>query len=99
LFIRSEYQLVKIELHDIEYIESIEDYLKIHLNTGNYIMTLMTLKAVLEKLPSKQFQRIHRSYVVPVAKIKSIVNKKVRLTAVELPVGDSYSDFIRNWKK
>ncbi|HKH59947.1 MAG TPA: LytTR family DNA-binding domain-containing protein [Flavitalea sp.] len=99
LFVRSEYQLVKIELYEIEYIESLEDYLKIHLNSGKYIMTLMTLKAILEKLPPTLFKRIHRSYVVPLAKIRSVVNRRVRLTEIELPVSDRYADVLRDWKK
>ena len=98
LFVRSEYQLVKIHLDDIEYIESIEDYIRIHLVNGKPVMTLMTLKAVLEKLPPTQFKRIHRSYVVPLSKVRSIINRKVRLTSVELPVSDSYAGFIHEWK-
>lgn len=99
LFVRSEYQLIRIDLDDIEYIESLEDYLKIHRSSGRPVMTLMTLKAVLEKLPPEKFKRIHRSYVVPLTKIKSVVNRKVRLTAVELPVSDSYAGFLSEWTK
>lgn len=99
LFVRSEYQLVKIDLNDIEYIESIKDYIKIHRTGGKPVMTLMTLKAVLEKLPPGKFIRIHRSYVVPLARIKSISNRKVRLTSVELPVSDSYAGVVSSWKK
>jgi DNA-binding LytR/AlgR family response regulator len=99
LFVRSEYQLVKIYFSDIEYIESVEDYLKIHVNQGKPIMTLMTLKGVQEKLPADQFRRIHRSYIVPLSKIKAIVNRKVRLTSTELPIGDSYTQFIQDWAK
>lgn len=95
LFVRSEYKLVQIPLSDIEYIESVDDYLKIHLTNGRPVMTLMTMKTMLEKLPSSRFKRIHRSYVVPVAKIKIIGNKKVQLTTVELPVSDSYADFMK----
>ena len=98
LFVRAEYQLVKIDLDEIEYIESVEDYLKIHLTGTRPVMTLMTIKAVLQKLPPAQFKRIHRSYVVPLSKIRSVVNRKVRLTEVELPVSDSYADFINEWK-
>lgn len=99
IFVRSEYQMVKINLEEIEYIESVEDYLKIHLSSGKYVMTLMTLKSILEKLPATQFQRIHRSYVVALPKVKSIVNRKLRISSVELPVSDSYSGFIKNWTK
>lgn len=99
LFVRSEYQLVKIDFADIEYIESLEDYLKIHLTNSRPVMTLMTMKAITEKLPSSQFARIHRSYIVPLAKIKSVVNRKVMLSSVELPVSSSYIDFIKDWTK
>jgi DNA-binding LytR/AlgR family response regulator len=98
LFVRSEYQLIKIELDEIEYIESVDDYLKIHRTGTRPVMTLMTLKAILEKLPASRFKRIHRSYVVPLAKIRSLVNKKVQLTSTELPISDRYADFIKDWK-
>ena len=98
-FVRAEYQLVKIVLDDIEYIESLEDYLKIHLESGKPVMTLMTLKAILEKLPPDKFKRIHRSYIVPVSKIKSVLNRKVRLTSVELPLSDSYAASMNEWMK
>ncbi|MBE7171379.1 MAG: response regulator transcription factor [Williamsia sp.] len=99
LFVRAEYQLVKINLHEIEYIESFEDYIKIHRTDEKPVMTLMTLKNMLEKLPPDQFQRVHRSYVVSLSKIRSIVNRKIRLTAAEIPISDSYADFISKWRK
>ena len=97
LFIRSEYELIKIDVNEIEYIESMEDYLKIHLTTGRPIMTLMTVKSMLEKLDPSKFKRIHRSYIVPLAKVRSLINRKVRLTNVELPVSDSYIEDMNSW--
>jgi DNA-binding LytR/AlgR family response regulator len=98
LFVHSEYRLVKIALNEIEYIESLEDYIKIHLGAGRHVLTLMSLKKVLEKLPADQFKRIHRSYVVPVGKVKSVLNRKVRLlSGQELPISDSYSSFVKEW--
>lgn len=100
LYVRSEYQLVKILLRDIEYIESVEDYLKIYITNGRPIMTLMTMKAVLEKLPVDQFSRIHRSYIVPLAKIRTIVNRKITLhSGMELPVSSSYLEVVKSWMK
>ena len=99
LFVYSEYRLVKISLPDIEYIESLEDYIKIHLIHAKPVMTLMTLKGVLEKLPADKFKRIHRSYIVAIDKVNSILNRKARLNSlVELPISESYSDFISEWK-
>ncbi|MFA6247042.1 MAG: LytTR family DNA-binding domain-containing protein [Mucilaginibacter sp.] len=99
LYVYSEYRMVKIELKEIEYIESMEDYIKIHLHNAKTILTLMPLKKVLEKLPGDKFQRIHRSYIVPVKKIISIQGRKVKLADIELPISDSYADFARRWVK
>ena len=98
LFVRSEYKMLKIELHDIEYIEGLEDYIKIHLAAARPVLSLMTLKAVIEKLPADKFRRIHRSYIIPLSKVKSVINKKVLLScAKELPISDTYAGFINEW--
>lgn len=100
LFVHAEYRLVKIPLSDIEYIESLEDYIKIHLTNTKPVLTLLSMKKVLEKLPDDKFQRIHRSYIVAVGKVKSIQNRKVQLVSgMELPISDSYVNFISSWKK
>lgn len=100
LLVRSEYHLVKINYADILYIESVEDYLKIYTSNSRPVMTLMTMKAVLEKLPANSFARIHRSFIVPVAKVKRFINRKVTLVNdVVLPVSSSYLDVVRSWNK
>lgn len=100
LFVYSEYRLVKILFSDIEYIESLEDYIRIHTINNKPLMTLLTLKKVLEKLPDGQFRRIHRSYIISFNKIKSVQGRKLRLlSGKELPVSDSYIDVISDWKK
>jgi two-component system LytT family response regulator len=99
IFVYSEYRMVKIDTSEIEYLESMQDYVKIHLANGNRVLTLMTMKALLEKLPADQFRRIHRSYAVAVLKIRAIQNKRVFLNDIELPVSDSHADFIKDWRK
>lgn len=100
LMVFSEYQLIKIKLSSIEYIESLDDYIRIHLTGEKPVMTLMTLKSVLEKLPAGQFKRIHRSYIVCVDKIKSVLNRKIKLSSdVELPVSETYIDVVKTWKQ
>ena len=99
LFVYSEYRMIKISLDEIEYIESMEDYIKIHLTNSKPVLTLMTMKAVLEKLPAARFKRIHRSHIISTDKIRSVLNRKVKLASgTELAVSDSYSDFIKEWK-
>ncbi|MBA4197725.1 MAG: DNA-binding response regulator [Chitinophaga sp.] len=100
IFVRSEYKLVRIPLNDIEYIEGLEDYIKIHFTNAKPLLTLMTMKGILEKLPPEKFTRIHRSYIIPLNRIQSFVNKKILLnTGKELPVSNSYIEFINNMMK
>ena len=100
IYVHSEYRMIKINIKDIEYIESMQDYIKIHL-TGieKPILTLLPMKNVLERLPAGQFERIHRSYIVAVKHIQSIYNRKIQLKNIELPVGNNFADFIKNWTR
>ncbi len=100
IYVHSEYRVIKIGIRDIEYIESMQDYIKIHLLSAEKpVLTLMSLKSVIEKIPATQFIRIHRSFVVAKAQIRSIYNRKVKLRNIELPVGTNYADFIKDWAK
>jgi DNA-binding LytR/AlgR family response regulator len=97
-FVRSEYRMVRILFDEIDYIESLEDYIKIHIANAKPILTLMTLKAVVEKLPADKFIRIHRSYIIPFNKIKSVINKKMLLSSgIALPISDPYVSAINEW--
>lgn len=92
LFVRADYTLVKINIAEIVYIEGYDDYLKIHTVNQKPVITRMTLKNILEKLPSQQFIRIHRSYVVPLGRVESLRNKVVTLGELKLPLGSSYEE-------
>lgn len=74
LFVRAEYRMVRIEMEKILYIEGLEDYIKIHIENEKPLLTLMTLKAVLEKLPADKFMRIHRSYIIPAKRVRSFLS-------------------------
>jgi len=100
IYVYSEYRMIRIDFSEIEYVESMEDYIKIHLQGHpKPVLTLMPLKKMLEKLPSDKFKRIHRSYIVALGKIRSIHNKKIQLKTIELPIGNSYSEVISGWSK
>ena len=99
ILVHSEYKLIKINVAQIIYLESLEDYIKINLVDGNMILTLMPLKRMMEKLSQEKFKRIHRSFVVSVNHVVLINNRKARLSnGIELPISDSYSKFISDWK-
>ena len=91
IFVRAEYSLVKIEVSEIQYIESLGDYIKIYVG-AKPIVTHSTMKSILEKLPQGKFSRVHRSFVVPHAKIDSIRNRKIFIGNIQIPVGDTYLD-------
>ncbi|GAB3509564.1 LytR/AlgR family response regulator transcription factor [Emticicia fontis] len=101
IFVRAEYRMVKIELNAIEYIEGLEDYIKIHLmDVPHPVLTLMSLKGILEQLPANLFSRIHRSYIVSNSKVKSVLKKNVLLTSgIELPISNSYQQFVEDWQR
>lgn len=100
LMVYAEYNMVRIPYASIEYIESVQDYIRIHRKHNKPVMTLMPLKKVYEKLPGNLFQRIHRSYIVAVNEIQVLQHKKITLASgTQLPVGERYTDFIRNWKQ
>jgi DNA-binding LytR/AlgR family response regulator len=97
IFVKSDYQNIRIATRDIKYIEGFDDYIRIHVDTGKSIYTLMSLKSMLEKLPSADFLRVHRSYIVPVKRIKRIHNQQVQLGDKEIPIGKSYVDAVRTF--
>lgn len=81
---------MKVNLKDIDLIEALDDYIKIYIKP-NPVLTLMTLKSIQEKLPARDFVRVHRSFIVPLAKIEKFSKSKVWITGKEIPIGSSYS--------
>jgi two-component system, LytTR family, response regulator len=90
IFVRADYSLVKIMLNEIMMVEGLDDYLKIHLPGKKPVVTRMTMKAILEKLPGKDFVRVHRSFIVPLSKIEKVRNKMIYIGELRIPIGSSY---------
>lgn len=90
MFVRAEYENIKINYADILFVEGLKDYVKIHTTDGKYILTLMSLIKLENSLSSKGFSRIHRSYIVNLAHIKSIQKNKVLIVDRRLPISESY---------
>lgn len=71
IFVKSDYKLVQIELDNILYVEGLKDYVKIYEEGSQRpILSLMSMKAMEELLPSSRFMRVHRSYIVQKSKIR-----------------------------
>jgi len=93
IFIKSGYRMEKIELDTILYIENQKDYVKFHLdNLKEPISSLMSMQSLEEKLPSEQFMRVHRSFIVNLNKIKTIERNCIVFGKEYIPVSDSYKE-------
>lgn len=95
IFVRSDRRMLKITFKDILYIESLSDYIKIHL-TETCVLTRETISAIEAKLPQKDFLRIHRSYIVSLAKIQSFTNEEITVNRKALPISRSYKKDVLN---
>ncbi|MDG3581827.1 LytR/AlgR family response regulator transcription factor [Galbibacter pacificus] len=92
-FVNVEYSLVKIIVDDIRFVEGMKDYIKIHLDTSERpVITRMSLKAIIEKLPAELFVRIHKSYIVCVPKVTSIKRDFVLIGHQGIPIGESHKE-------
>jgi two-component system LytT family response regulator len=93
LFVKSEYKLIRIELDDIKFIESQHEYIKIHLVNSSPVMTQLSLKSFEEQLPSDRFMRVHRSYIVNLAKISVIERNRIVFDGkIYIPVSEQYKE-------
>lgn len=99
LYIRADYSLIKINPSDIIYIEGLDDYIKINITDKKPIVTRMTMKAIMEKLPEAEFIRVHRSFIVAHSRIESVRNKTIKIADKEIPLGGSYEEsFLERFK-
>lgn len=93
LFVNSEYNLVKIDIQDIVYVEGLKDYIKIFLlSSARPVITRMSMKSMEEKLPSDQFLRVHKSFIVSLKKIVSIRKGRINLAKTQIPISDHYKE-------
>jgi len=102
IFLKVEYQLVRVALSDILYVEGLKDYVKVHLkSTPRALLSLMSLRAMEEKLPARRFLRIHRSFIVALDKIEAVRRLTVQIGPETIPVGEQYKEafaqFLSRW--
>jgi two-component system LytT family response regulator len=95
-FVNVDYSLVKVAFADIIWIEGSGDYVKIHLKSAPKPLLVRTSAKSLEsELPADRFLRIHKSYIVNVAAITAIRKNSLFIGELELPVGETYREALR----
>lgn len=100
LYVKVEYQYIKLFLKDILYVESLGDYIKFHLEKSDKpVMSLMTLKSLEEKIPAGQFMRIHRSFIIALDKIDAVTKNSVQIGKMLINVTDQYKEAFNQYLK
>lgn len=96
MFVKSEYQSIRINYVDILYIESMKDYVKIFLqNQAKPVITLMTIKLMEQKLPFNDFMRVHRSFIIRLPAINGVDGNAIIVNDQIIPIGESYRKSFR----
>ncbi|HXB33564.1 MAG TPA: LytTR family DNA-binding domain-containing protein [Puia sp.] len=95
IFIRSNSKFFRVNFSEILFIQGSRDYLKIH--TPDYsLITHQTMNDLERSLPSRQFIRVHKSYIVALRHIRSIYGNSIELGKTTIPIGVSYKDSVMN---
>lgn len=102
IFLKVEYQLVKVMLKDITHIEAYKDYVKVHLKSKpNPLLSLTSMKNMEELLPSEKFMRVHRSFIVALDQIDSVSKNVIQTGSHQIAVGENYKEqfleFLSKW--
>lgn len=96
--IKADYKVSLVKYVDIVYIESVGEYVRLHLTSGSSIMSLFRLKNMESALPSNRFMRVHRSYIVNLSHVTGYARGRVYLDNEEyVPISVNYRDSFREY--
>ncbi len=91
IFIKADNKIVKIFYDDILFAEALQNYVAIHTAEKKYI-TYLTFKSAEESLPAEKFLKVHKSFIVQVAKVKSIEGNIIHIGNMEIPISRNMKD-------
>ena len=98
LFIKSGAKIHRLNIRDILYMEKDGHYIVFHTAAGQWL-SRMNMAELLAGLPPGEFARVHKSFVVPLAKVDTIEKHTVIIRGKEIPIGDGYRvEFLRRIK-
>lgn len=93
IFIKDGYDIIKIQLEDILFIEATGNYVK-YVTTRKLVLTRATMRETLEQLPIQQFVQVHRSFVVNVSHVDKIERHQLTVNEHIIPAGSSFQENI-----
>lgn len=91
IFLKVDSKLVKVNFSEIMYVEGMKDYLKVFLKDKFYVVH-QTMKRFEESLPHGQFVRVHKSYIVSLPAVKTIIGNYIEVNDQHIPIGANYKD-------
>jgi len=89
LYFRADRKMVRVQLDEINYVESLKDYVRIHTNKGP-VMNKYAMASLEAMLPAGSFVRVHRSYLVALSKIDSYTTEEIYVSSKIIPIGKMY---------
>ncbi len=93
MFVKDGVKIVRVAYDDILYFEGMKDYVKIVMH-DKFILTLISMQHMVEKLPKDLFVRVHRSFIISIARIEKIEKNRVVIAGKWIPVGNSYKTIL-----
>ena len=97
LFVKSDYKLQRVNLDDILFIEGLKDYVRFYFESGEKIVSLMSMKRLEDYLPYPEFMRTHRSYIVHMPKVHTIDRLRIVFGDQYIPISDNYKDDVMTY--
>lgn len=91
LYVKTTYRNKRVNFSDIYYLEALRDYIGFH-TTGGKLLTLDSMRNLETLLPTEQFIRIHKSYIINKTKIDFIEKGQVVINNISLPIGNAYRE-------
>ncbi len=96
LFLSIQKKKVRISFNEILYIESQREYVKIVTDKKTFLSKISTSE-IESMLPSTQFKRVHRSFIVAINKIESYTAEEIEINGVSIPVGRDYKHILEQF--
>lgn len=89
IYVRTEYKLRQVDLSDIIFIEGMKDYVRIHLDGRDSLVSQVSMKSLMSQLPPSRFYRVHRSYIVNMEKVRMIEKGRIIFGHSSVPISDN----------
>ena len=97
IYVKTDYKLQQLSLDDILYVENYKDYVHFHMRNGERVSTKISMRRLEEFLPSPEFMRVHRSFVVRMPEVRTIERGNIVFGDLYVPITDKYMEDVQRY--